>query len=153
MPAPLRRIVYVLKNGDSPPRFYTGVTANLRARLEAHNVGRCAHTAKYRPWVVDLVVKFADEPRALQFEKYLKSGSGCAFAQRHLQVIGVAALIAHANSGNVDDADPNCDCVSDPTNGRGATYPPSRGGSLTPGILHRLRSWRQRTPPARGSGC
>ena len=81
----LQRIVYVLKNTENPPRFYTGVTANLRARLEAHNAGRCSHTSKHRPWVVDVMVRFADETRALKFEKYLKSGSGVEFAQRHLR--------------------------------------------------------------------
>ena len=80
-----QRIVYVLKNADNPPRFYTGVTCDLCARLEAHNAGRCSHTAKYRPWAVDVIVKFADEPRALKFEKYLKSGSGVEFARRHLR--------------------------------------------------------------------
>jgi putative endonuclease len=80
-----QRIVYVLKNYDNPPRFYTGVTADLRNRLEAHNAGRCSHTAKHRPWRVDIVVKFGDEARALKFEKYLKSGSGIEFARRHLR--------------------------------------------------------------------
>ena len=81
----LRRIVYVLKNADDPPRYYTGLTANLGARLEAHNAGRCAHTAKHRPWSVAVLLKFADETRALKFEKYLKSGSGVEFARRHLR--------------------------------------------------------------------
>ena len=84
MEAP-QRIVYVLNNADSPPRFYTGVTADLRKRLEAHNAGRCPHTAKHRPWRVDVVIEFSDERRALAFEKYLKSGSGGAFAKRHLR--------------------------------------------------------------------
>jgi predicted GIY-YIG superfamily endonuclease len=84
MEAP-QRIVYILKNTDDPPRFYTGVTADLGARLEAHNAGRCRHTAKHRPWLVDVSVKFSDECRAVAFEKYLKSGSGCAFAKRHLR--------------------------------------------------------------------
>ena len=78
-------IVYVLKNSDDQPRFYTGVTADLRARLEAHNAGRCTHTAKHRPWAVDVVITFGDEMRALKLEKYLKSGSGVAFARRHLR--------------------------------------------------------------------
>ena len=80
-----QRIVYVLKNSDNPPRFYTGITADLRARLEAHNADRSLHTAKYRPWALDVIVKFADENRALRFEKYLKSGSGVEFARRHLR--------------------------------------------------------------------
>ena len=78
-------IVYVLKNADSPPRFYTGLTGDLRARLNAHNAGRCSHTRRYRPWSLEVMVKFADESRALKFEKYLKSGSGVEFARRHLR--------------------------------------------------------------------
>lgn len=81
----LKRIVYILKNAEKPPRFYTGVTADLKARLDAHNAGRCPHTVKHRPWAVDVVVKFADEGRALKFERYLKSGSGVEFARRHLR--------------------------------------------------------------------
>ena len=80
-----QRIVYILKNSDNPPRFYTGLTADLNTRLEAHNAGRCSHTAKHRPWAVDVIVKFADEARAVKFEKYLKSGSGVEFARRHLR--------------------------------------------------------------------
>jgi predicted GIY-YIG superfamily endonuclease len=85
MAASLQRIVYVLKNAENPPRYYTGLTADLRVRLDAHNAGRCPHTARYRPWAVDVLVKFADETRALKFEKYLKSGSGAEFARRHLR--------------------------------------------------------------------
>lgn len=81
----LQCTVYVLKNSEHPPRFYTGVTANLRERLDAHNAGRCSHTAKFRPWVVDMFVRFSDEGRALRFEKYLKSGSGVEFARRHVR--------------------------------------------------------------------
>jgi len=80
-----KRTVYVLKNADNPPRYYTGVTADLRARLDDHNAGRCPHTAKHRPWVVDAIIKFADEGRARRLERYLKSGSGVAFARRHLR--------------------------------------------------------------------
>ena len=82
---PPKRIVYVLKNSDNPPRYYTGVTANLKARLDDHNGGRCPHTSRHRPWAVDAIVKFTDEARALKLERYLKSGSGVAFAQRHLR--------------------------------------------------------------------
>jgi putative endonuclease len=85
MSTALQCIVYVLKNSDDPPRFYTGLTADLGARLAAHNAGRCSHTAKHRPWAVDLFVTFTDERRALRFEKYLKSGSGVEFARRHLR--------------------------------------------------------------------
>lgn len=80
-----KRFVYVLKNSEIPPRYYTGLTSNLAARVTGHNAGECAYTAKYRPWSVDVVVEFSDERRAVAFERYLKSGSGVAFAQRHLR--------------------------------------------------------------------
>jgi putative endonuclease len=69
----------------SRSRYYTGVTSDLSARLEAHNSGRCAHTSPNAPWEVDVFVQFADERRAVAFERYLKSGSGYAFAKRHLR--------------------------------------------------------------------
>jgi putative endonuclease len=80
-----KRFVYVLKNSDVPPRYYTGMSANVSNRLVEHNEGNNMHTAKYRPWSLDVVVEFADERRAVAFERYLKSGSGLAFAERHLR--------------------------------------------------------------------
>jgi putative endonuclease len=68
-----------------PARYYTGVTRDVIARLAAHNAGQCTHTAGGRPWEIDVVVDFTDEARALAFERYLKSGSGVAFAKRHLR--------------------------------------------------------------------
>ena len=80
-----KRFVYVLKNQNTPTRYYTGLTSHVAARLAAHNAGRCPHTAGGGQWEVDVVVEFADEERAVVFERYLKSGSGVAFAQRHLR--------------------------------------------------------------------
>ena len=80
-----KRFVYVLKNSDVPPRYYTGLSANVSNRLAEHNAGSNRHTAKYRPWALDVVVEFADERRAVAFERYLKSGSGVAFAKGHLR--------------------------------------------------------------------
>lgn len=80
-----KRFVYVLKNGEVPSRYYAGVTADVAKRHAAHNAGGSVHTAKYRPWSIDVVVEFTDERRALAFERYLKSGSGVAVARRHLR--------------------------------------------------------------------
>jgi putative endonuclease len=80
-----KRFVYVLRNHENPPRYYTGVTSDVARRTAEHNGGSCVHTAKYRPWCVDLTIEFTDERRAAAFERYLKSGSGVAFAQRHLR--------------------------------------------------------------------
>ncbi len=84
MPFP-QTIVYVLKSEADPTRYYTGLTSNMAARLDAHNAGRCPHTASGKPWIIDVIVEFSDERRAVEFEKYLKSGSGSSFAKRHLR--------------------------------------------------------------------
>jgi predicted GIY-YIG superfamily endonuclease len=80
-----RCCVYALRSCADRRRYYTGVTSDCRARLEAHNAGRCRHTASGRPWQIDVIVRFADETRSVAFERYLKSGSGGAFARRHLR--------------------------------------------------------------------
>jgi putative endonuclease len=81
----LKRFVYVLRNDEIPPRYYTGLTSDVGSRHAEHNAGRCTPTAKHRPWSIDVVIEFADERRAVAFERYLKSGSGVAFAHRHLR--------------------------------------------------------------------
>jgi putative endonuclease len=78
-----KRFVYLLRNLEKPSRSYVGVTANVAERLASHNAGRSPFTAKYKPWELIVSVEFPDEARALTFEKYLKSGSGSAFAKRH----------------------------------------------------------------------
>lgn len=78
------KYVYILQSEQDAGHFYTGITDDLRTRLSKHNSGEVAHTAKYRPWRVKSYVAFTDEDRALAFEKYLKSGSGRAFAKARL---------------------------------------------------------------------
>ena len=57
---------------------------DVRARLGSHNAGQVTHTSKFRPWKLKNVVGFADPAKAVAFEKYLKSGSGRAFAKKRL---------------------------------------------------------------------
>lgn len=80
-----KRFVYLLESLGTPGRSYIGVTSDVRARLAAHNDGRSLHTARHRPWRLHVAIEFADEPTALRFERYLKSGSGRAFAKRHFE--------------------------------------------------------------------
>jgi predicted GIY-YIG superfamily endonuclease len=79
----MKAYVYILQSvcGD---HYYIGVTSDLRDRVARHNAGEIPHTAKYRPWMLKTYVAFSDEARAFAFEKYLKSGSGRAFAKRRL---------------------------------------------------------------------
>jgi predicted GIY-YIG superfamily endonuclease len=78
-----KRLVYVLKSVNPKPHYYVGLTHDVPARLAHHNSGRCPHTARYRPWQLHVIVELSDERRALDFERYRKSGSGRAFARRH----------------------------------------------------------------------
>ena len=77
------KYVYILQS-LSGEHFYTGITDDLEARLSKHNSGAVTHTAKFRPWRIKSYVAFTDEGRAIAIEKYLKSGSGRAFARARL---------------------------------------------------------------------
>jgi putative endonuclease len=76
--------VYILRSEKSPEHFYVGFTENLDARVKAHNFGQVPHPSKYRPWNVKTAIAFADRQRAVDFESYLKTPSGRAFAKKRL---------------------------------------------------------------------
>lgn len=75
--------VYVLQSTGKPFIIYRGYTENLRKRIKKHNKGDCVFTNKYRPWAIVCYFAFVDKTIALNFEKYLKSGSGKAFLNKH----------------------------------------------------------------------
>ena len=74
--------VYILESEAGEQR-YIGVTSDLKDRISRHNSGQVIHTSKYAPWVLANYFAFRDEAKAHAFEKYLKSGSGRAFAKKH----------------------------------------------------------------------
>ena len=76
------RYVYLLESTSFTGRRYVGVTTDLKKRLAQHNTGRSPHTSKYAPWKLVAYVAFSDDQRADAFERYLKSGSGHAFARK-----------------------------------------------------------------------
>jgi predicted GIY-YIG superfamily endonuclease len=75
---------YVLESETDPSRHYIGHSADLPQRLLDHNAGTSPHTAKFRPWRVKFYAAFETIELARSFEHYLKSGSGHAFAHKHL---------------------------------------------------------------------
>jgi putative endonuclease len=85
MATPDQRFVYILVSTVHANRYYTGLTSDLAARLDAHNAGLSKHTATGRPWKMLLSIEFSDCTRAEAFERYLKSGSGRAFARRYFR--------------------------------------------------------------------
>jgi predicted GIY-YIG superfamily endonuclease len=74
--------VYLIKSISNPDRIYIGNTVNLKQRLETHNSGGSIHTMPFRPWELIMFLGFKDKLKATAFEKYLKSGSGSAFAKK-----------------------------------------------------------------------
>jgi predicted GIY-YIG superfamily endonuclease len=74
---------YILESIHKPEKRYIGHTSNLNRRLEQHNTGENRSTYKDRPWRVKLYIAFETRLLAREFERYLKSGSGHAFANRH----------------------------------------------------------------------
>jgi predicted GIY-YIG superfamily endonuclease len=80
----IMKYVYMLRSESEPKRFYTGITGDLKDRMHRHNAGEVPHTAKYLPWRLITYVAFSDDARAFQFERYLKTASGRAFAKKRL---------------------------------------------------------------------
>lgn len=74
--------VYILKCNDNT--FYTGCTTNLEERLNRHTSGYIDSTKHKLPVTLVTFTAFTDKLKAYEFEKYLKSGSGMAFRNRHL---------------------------------------------------------------------
>jgi predicted GIY-YIG superfamily endonuclease len=81
--------VYLLESLADNDRRYIGFTEDLRRRLGEHNEGKLPTTAPYRPWRVATYLAFSEKKRALSFEKYLKSGSGHAFARKRFWPSGM----------------------------------------------------------------
>ena len=77
------KYVYILESINNPDRHYTGVADDEDIRLDKHNKLECTHSKKYAPWKIIVSIRFEDNEKAFEFEKYLKSGSGRAFAKRH----------------------------------------------------------------------
>ena len=78
------KYVYLLQSIPHPNQRYVGMTSDLKKRLAAHDAGLSTHTAKYRPWKLVTYLAFTDAAKAAEFERYLKSGSGHAFANKRL---------------------------------------------------------------------
>ena len=129
---PRKLTVYVLRSAAKPERHYVGLTANLQKRIAWHNAGQNVHTARDRPWTVVVSLEFAREKTAMQFERYLKSGSGRAFAKRHFAYTPSNRLIQRPVAKFVPDCPP--------------TFPPlvQRSGRSSG---HRVESISQRLCP------
>jgi len=76
--------VYILQSELQTEHFYVGFTEDLQDRLKMHNTGHVPHTIKFRPWRIKTAIAFTCREQASQFERYLKTASGRAFAKKRL---------------------------------------------------------------------
>ena len=78
-----KRFVYILRSDSGLKQsHYVGVTSDVDERLAWHNARTAGYTVAKRPWSIVVSLEFPTEMQAVRFEKYLKSGSGRAFAKR-----------------------------------------------------------------------
>jgi putative endonuclease len=77
--------VYILQSLTDSTKRYIGFTSqDLSLRLSRHNEGLSPSTSRYKPWEFIWSCEFHDKEMAVDFERYLKSGSGRAFAAKRL---------------------------------------------------------------------
>lgn len=74
--------VYLLRCADGST--YTGCTSNIEARMERHRRGEVNYTSTRLPVELSGYTAFTDKYKAYDFERYLKTGSGRAFAKKRL---------------------------------------------------------------------
>ncbi len=74
--------VYILSTPQA--KTYIGYSSNLKRRLIEHVNGKAKHTSTLHDAKMVWYCCFTSKKKALDFERYLKHGSGHAFAKRHL---------------------------------------------------------------------
>ena len=70
--------------------FYYGSTNDLRTRVEQHNQGKSFATKPHIPWELVWYAGFLTKKESEDFELYLKSGAGKAFAYKRLVSVALA---------------------------------------------------------------
>lgn len=75
---------YVYFVTDLRNKLYVGYSRDLKKRLQYHKGGNVNTTKGYQELKLIWYCAFLDKKKALDFEKYLKVGSGHAFARKCL---------------------------------------------------------------------
>lgn len=84
---PVKRLnmyhVYIIRSLNKD-QSYTGITSDLRKRIEQHNKGLTRSTKAYKPWELIHSEKYDSRKEAAKREKYLKSGKGREYIKKLL---------------------------------------------------------------------
>jgi len=65
-------------------QYYVGSTNDLKRRFHEHVSGQELATKRFLPCKLVTYLAFNSKKLAIKFERYLKTGSGFAFRNRHL---------------------------------------------------------------------
>ena len=75
--------VYVLRS-TRDNNLYCGSTDDIGRRLSRHNSGQVESTKSRMPLTLEAYFAVKDQQKALEIEKYFKTGSGRAFLNKHI---------------------------------------------------------------------
>ena len=81
--------------------FYFGSTINLIDRIKLHNSGRVLSTKSHLPWRLVWYCAFETEKQARDFELYLKTGSGKAFAYKRFVSVALKRDLKDRRKGTL----------------------------------------------------
>lgn len=76
--------VYIIQS-EIDGSYYSGYSRDPKQRIIDHNYGKNKSTIARKPWKLVTYLAFSDKKKALDFESYLKTGSGIAFAVKRLR--------------------------------------------------------------------
>ena len=76
--------IYLLQSAHDG-RWYTGLTADLRARLAQHSKGKVHSTRPRRPFTLVYYEACLSYEDAIRRERYLKSGRGKRYLRQRLK--------------------------------------------------------------------
>lgn len=72
---------YILFN-KTTSRYYIGYTPDLKNRIKKHQSGQVKSTKSNLNYQLEWYCAFKTKSQALEFEQYLKTGSGIAFMKK-----------------------------------------------------------------------
>jgi putative endonuclease len=75
--------VYILR-GLTDKKVYIGSTNDLSRRVNQHNSGEVDCTKGRRPLALEAYVAVANKAKAIELERYFKTGSGKAILQKRI---------------------------------------------------------------------
>ena len=88
---------YILRNSETD-RYYVGFTPDLKNRLEKHQKGQVFSIKSNPNYNLEWYCAFKTRTQVLEFEKYLKTGSGIAFMKKRFFKSDSVALTKNSDS-------------------------------------------------------